>query len=251
MIHIRDEGDERPIVLLHGMGASARVFDPLSANPKGRVIAVYLPRTARSGPWAKSTPHHIAEELLKVLDARRVSAFELFGHSFGGLVALQLSALVPRRLTRLTVASVPALGVPPEFKLLLSNPLADLTMGWFGRMPVWRPALRSYLSMIWGDGRKISEAHLSLYEEAITAPGFSDGMLEALRAVGSYKLPYEVLRTLDVPRRVIWGDKDRLVSVIQGEQLARALGAELSVLNDVGHCVPEEAPEGMSSLVPG
>lgn len=251
MIHIRDEGDERPIVLLHGMGASARVFDPLFAKSKRRLIAVDLPRTARSGAWAKSTPEHIAHELLQVLDARRVSAFELFGHSFGGLVALQLSTLAPRRVTRLTVASVPALGVPAEFKLLLSNPIMDLTMGWFGRMPVWRPALKSYLSMIWGDGRKISPEHMALYEEAISAPGFSDGMLEALRAVGSFKLPLDVLRELDVPKRVVWGDKDRLVSVIQGEQLARAINAELSVLNDVGHCVPEEAPEAMETLVHG
>lgn len=251
MIHIRDEGDERPIVLLHGLGASARVFDPLFAKSKRRLIAVDLPRTARSGAWAKSTPHHIAQHLLQVLDARRVSAFELFGHSFGGLVALQLCTLVPKRVTRLTVASVPALGVPPEFKVLLSNPLAERTMGWLGSVPVWRPVLKSYLSMIWGDGRKLSDEYLALYEEAISAPGFSEGMLEALRAVGEFKLPAEVLRELDVPRRVVWGEKDRLVSVIQGERLARAINAELSVLNDIGHCVPEEAPEAVAALVHG
>jgi pimeloyl-ACP methyl ester carboxylesterase len=105
--------------------------------------------------------------------------------------------------------------------------------------------------MIWGDGRKLSDQHLALYEEAISAPGFSEGMLEALRAVGEFKLPAEVLRELDVPRRVVWGEKDRLVSVIQGERLARAINAELSVLNDIGHCVPEEAPEAVAALVHG
>lgn len=248
-LHFRDEGEGQPLLLLHGMGASARVFDSLYATTKRRLISVDLPRTARSGAWAKSTPEHIAEELTRFLDGRGVSTFDVFGHSFGGLIAMQLAHQSPSRVQKLTVASAPALGVPPEFKMLIANPMAELTMGWFGRMPVWRPGLRAYLSMIWGDSQALTEAHLALYEEACSAPGFSDGMLEALRAVGAWRLPYETLRELEVPKRVLWGERDRLVSVVQGEQLARAIGAELQVLEGVGHCLPEEAPQALATAV--
>ncbi len=249
-MHYRDEGEGEPLLLLHGLGASSRVFDPLFASRgKRRLLTIDLPRTARSGHWASSTPEHIASALLDFLDKRKAKTFELFGHSFGGIIALHLASTVPARISRLTVASTPAHGVPAEFKHLLANPMADMTMGWFGRLPVWRPALKAYLQMVWGPSSKLSDTHLSLYEEAISASGFSEGMLEALRAVASFKTPVAVLKGAKFEKRVLWGEKDRLVSVVQGEQLALAIGAKLTVLRDIGHCLPEEAPEALGAFL--
>ena len=249
-MHFRDEGDGTPLVLVHGLGASGRVFDPLfEKRGKRRLISVDLPRTARSGHWASSTPEHIGAALIEFLDKRKVGTFEIFGHSFGGLIALHLGATSPLRISKLSVASTPALGVPPEFKLMLSNPLADMTMGWFGKMPVWRPALKAYLQMIWGPTSNLNDEHLALYEEALGAPGFSEGMLEALRAVGAFRTPVAPLLAAKFEKQVIWGEKDRLVSVVQGEQLALSIGAKLTVLHDVGHCVPEEAPDKLRELL--
>lgn len=251
-LHFRDEGDGTPLVLLHGLGASGRVFDPqFEKRGQRRLVSVDLPRTARSGHWASSTPEHISAALLELLDQRKVEQFEIFGHSFGGLVALHLGATSPQRVLRLAVASTPALGLPPQLKLLLSNPLVDMTMGWFGRMPVWRPALKAYLQMIWGPTAALTDEHLSLYEEALGAPGFSEGMLEALRAVAAFRTPVAQLRAGKFEKQVLWGEKDRLISVVQGEQLALSIGAKLTVLHDVGHCVPEEAPEALRELLAG
>lgn len=245
-LYFRDEGEGTPLVLLHGLGASGRVFDALFEKRAGRrLITVDLPRTARSGHWAASTPAHITDALLEFLDKRKVARFELFGHSFGGLVALHLAGLSPSRVERLTVASTPALGVPAELKMLLANPLTDFTLGWFNSLPAWRPALRTYLQLIWGRRSALSDAQLELYAEAVKAPGFRAGMLEALRAVSEFRPPLEQLRVAPFEKSVLWGEKDPLVSVVQGEQLARAIGGRLVVLQDIGHCVPDEAPEAL------
>jgi pimeloyl-ACP methyl ester carboxylesterase len=251
-LYSRDEGEGPPIVLLHGLGASSRVFDALFDKRAGRrLITVDLPRTARSGHWAASTPEHITTALLQFLDARRVDGFELFGHSFGGLVALHLAAIAPSRVTRLTVASTPALGVPPELTLLISSPLTDFTVGFFNGVPSWKPALWAYLRLIRGTRTSLSDAQLELYAEAMRAPGFRLGMLEALRAVTVFNLPLEQLRLAPFEKHVLWGEQDPLVSVVQGEQLARALGGKLVVLRDVGHCLPEEAPDALhEALLP-
>lgn len=248
-LFFRDEGEGEPVLLIHGLGAQSRVFEPVFAQ-RGtrRLIAVDLPRTGRSGKWASSTPEKIASALLPFLETRGVKRFGVFGHSFGGLVALELAARVPQRLTALTVAAAPALGVPSEFKLLLSNPVADVTMKWFGTLPTWRPLLKAYLDLIWGEQEPSNEM-MAIYEEATQSKGFYDGMLEALRAVGTFKLEHQVLKDLPVRKRVIWGEKDRLVSVVQGEQLARALGVDFEVLNGVGHCVPEESPQTVLSCL--
>ncbi len=247
-LHVRDEGAGAPLVLLHGLGASSRVFDFLfERRGHRRLLAVDLPRTGRSGHWAPSTPAGIAEALALHLSRVGVDRFELFGHSFGGLVALELAATQGDRISRLTVASTPALGVPPELRLLLGNPMLDLTLGWAGRLPVWRPALKSYLQLIWGESSQVAAHHLELYEEALRAPGFSEGMLEALRSVCTFRAPLEAVAKATFEKQVLWGEQDRLVSVVQGEQLARAIGAELSVLSAIGHCVPEEHPDAVAA----
>jgi pimeloyl-ACP methyl ester carboxylesterase len=249
-MYFRDEGEGTPIVLLHGLGASGRVFDALfEKRGDRRLITVDLPRTARSGHWASSTPEHLSTALLEWLDGRKVGRFELFGHSFGGCVALQLAATAPSRVERLTVASTPALGVPSELKLLLHAPATDFAFGFFNTFPVWKPALKAYLQLIWGPRSSLSDTHLDLYAEALRAPGFRDGMLEALRAVSTFKMPVEQLKRATFPKHVIWGEKDPLVNVVQGEQLARAIGGSLVVLPAIGHCLPEEAPDQLHELL--
>lgn len=247
MMFFRDEGQGEPVVLVHGLGASGRVFDPVFASRREhrRLIAIDLPRSGRSKRWSASEPKAVAEELARWLTERGLDRFHLFGHSFGGLVALTLATRWPQRVASLTVASAPALGLPAEFRLMLDNPLADLSMNFFGRLPAFRPMLRTYLQFIWGEPRTIATHHLEIYEEALRAEGFAEGMLEALRSVGRFRLDAPALLAATFPKHVLWGERDPLVPVMQGERLAHAIGADFTVLPDVGHCVPEERPNAV------
>lgn len=243
MIFARDEGEGEPLLLIHGLGAQSGVFNPLFARRGARrLIAIDLPRTAKSGHWATSTPAAIAEALLPFLSSRKAERFSVFGHSFGGLVAMQLAAVAPTRVTKLTVASAPAFGVPPALKLLLSSKLADVGMRAFSMIPVWRPALSAYLKVIWGSATPSAEL-LALYEEVLRTPGFNEGFLEAARGIAEFRLPADALKPLAIEKRLLWGEHDPLVPAWEGEKLARAIGAELKVFDDVGHAVPEERPD--------
>ena len=53
----------------------------------------------------------------------------------------------------------------------------------------------------------------------------------------------EALKHLPLEKRLLWGEHDPLVPAWEGEKLARAIGAELKVFDDVGHAVPEERPD--------
>jgi pimeloyl-ACP methyl ester carboxylesterase len=251
MMFVRDEGQGEPVLLVHGLGATGRVFDPLFARrrPDRRLIAIDLPRTGRSQRFADSNPSALADHLVRWLDERKLSRFHVFGHSFGGLVALLLGSRFGSRVLSLTVASAPALGLPPDFQGLLANPLADLTMSLFGRAPVYRPLLRAYLRIIWGEPKNLATHHVEIYEEALRAEGFGEGMLEALRAVGRFRLDAPPLLAATFPKHVLWGEKDLLVPVVQGERLALAIGADFTVLRDVGHCVPEERPDAIDAAL--
>jgi pimeloyl-ACP methyl ester carboxylesterase len=250
---VRDEGQGAVRVLVHGLGASSRVFDAVFAQRRKdeRLIAVDLPRTGRSTQFARSEPVAIAGALLAELTRRQVDRFALFGHSFGGLVAVTMALSAGARLERLVVASAPALGLPKEVAALLDHPLADWSMNVFGRFPVFRPGLQAYLDLIRGPRTRMTPEQLTVYEEALGADGFAEGMLEAMRAVSRFHVDLTPLRSAPFPRVVLWGEKDPLVSVIQGERLARAIDASFTVVHDVGHCVPDEAPDAVIAALRG
>jgi pyruvate dehydrogenase E2 component (dihydrolipoamide acetyltransferase) len=238
-------------LLVHGLGASSRVFEPVfaGAGPGRRVIAVDLPRTGRSGHWAASEPAAIAEVLWRCLTERGVERAHLFGHSFGGLVCLAMATAAPGRVSRLTLASAPALGLPWEVTLSLRHPLADLSLHWLGRWPTSTAGLRAYLRWIWGQPERLGPAEVAVYEDASQADGFGDGVLEALRSIASFRFDVQTLREARYPRRVLWGAVDPLVPLSQGARIAEALGADLVVLPDVGHCLPDESPAALQAAL--
>ena len=92
-------GTGMPLVLLHGSGSSARIFDRQMASPLAkatRMIALDLPGHGRSNdasdPRVAYTLTGLAttvETVLQKLDVRR---FALFGWSLGGHVAIEMLA---------------------------------------------------------------------------------------------------------------------------------------------------------------
>jgi pimeloyl-ACP methyl ester carboxylesterase len=243
-LHHRDEGSGPPVVLLHGLASTVRVFDDLirDGGNRYRFVAVDLPRSGRSKSWAAMAPTAIAERLMPWLEKRGLKRFAVVGHSFGGLVALELAARWPSSISQLVIASAPALGLPPQLRQFLENPAADWAIGWVSRLPAYRRAIRAYFEWLWVETGTLTDRHLDIYEEALRADGVWQGMLEAGRAVASWRLPLAKLRSAKVPARVIWGEKDPLVPLLHGEHLATSLRAQFTVLPKIGHCVPEQRP---------
>lgn len=252
-LHHRDEGSGAPVVLLHGLASTVRIFDDVieQGASKHRFVAVDLPRSGRSKSWAASTPAAIADRLMPWLQKKGLKRFAVVGHSFGGLVALELAARWPGAVSHAVIASAPALGLPGQMRHFLENPMADAAIGWISRMPMYRRAIRQYFEWLWVEQGTLTDRHLDMYEEALRADGVWPSMLEAGRAVASWRLPLEQLRQAKIPTRVIWGEKDPLVPLLQGEHLATSLEAPFTVLPRIGHCVPEQRPKAiLDALTP-
>lgn len=240
----RDEGSGAPVVLLHGLASQTRVFDDLieQGKLKHRFVAVDLPKSGRSKDWAASSPGAIADRLMPWLATKGLKRFAVMGHSFGGLVAMELAARNPKAVTRLVVASSPALGLPGQLKRLIDNPASDWAMQWAAKLPSYRPAIRRYFEWLWVESHTLSDRHLDIYEDALRAEGVWQGMLEAARAISAWRVPVDALKAAAIPTAVLWGEKDPLVPLLQGEHLATALKAPFTVLPHIGHCVPEQRP---------
>ena len=253
-LYARDSGQGEPVLALHGLMASHRVFDGVIARgqDKNRFLAVDLPRSGKSKQWASMRPADIATALVEWLESRGVRRCAVIGHSYGGLVGLALAEHHPRVVSKLVIISTPALGLPAGGRELISVPGAEQIAGSFGRLPTVKLVLRSYLKrFLAGNPETFNDAWLDGYIETLEAEGAWPAMLEAVRHVGEYRLPVDALRSHGLDIQVLWGDKDRLVPLIQGEQLARALKAPFTVLHKTGHLVPEEQPDAVLAALAG
>ena len=90
-----DSGSGEAILLLHGWGASARLYDPLRQmlSQKYRVLAMDFPGFGESPePPAAWDVDAYADLVLAFCEALGVEQCALVGHSFGGRVIIKLCA---------------------------------------------------------------------------------------------------------------------------------------------------------------
>jgi pimeloyl-ACP methyl ester carboxylesterase len=97
---ITSSGTGAPLVLLHGLGASRRSFDPVLPALAARfdVIAVDLPGFGESAPRpgpGEVPPAVLAQHVADLLDELGVSTPHVVGNSLGGWVALELASRRP------------------------------------------------------------------------------------------------------------------------------------------------------------
>jgi pimeloyl-ACP methyl ester carboxylesterase len=247
--HHKDIGSGPPVVLLHGLMASTQVFEPLItlAKDQHRFIAIDLPHSGKSGAWAPMKPEPIADYLDRWLMDHGLREVTVVGHSFGGLAAMALATKNPKRVARMVLVGTPAVGLPREAKLLLENPVADMGAAMLATKFLPRQYLRRYVSWLFADPSKLTDTQLDGYETTLKNTGCWPSMLEATRSIVGWKSP----GPYGMPVEVLWGDRDRLVPVVQGEQLAIAIDAGFTVLPNVGHCVPEEDPQTLLKAIRG
>ena len=105
-LHLQTYGpaDGEPVLAIHGITAFGARFERLAARtPDRRWLCPDLRGHGQSPtapPWR--TEDHVAD-LVRVLDDHGVERADVVGHSFGGHVALHLSALAPERVGRLVL----------------------------------------------------------------------------------------------------------------------------------------------------
>ena len=237
-------GDAPPLLLVMGLGLSARSWDelPKRLSNRFRVIIFDNRGTGRSG---KKLGRHgmgtLADDAAAVLRAAGVSeerpAF-VFGISLGGMIAQELALR--------------------HSKLLRALALGATNMGPRGSR---RPTLRSMLSFValitlgpGKGGRRMARLCISP-EFAKSGPGEFDRWLKGLDRAGPLRSLWQLLTvmghstharlpSLQVPTLVIGGDKDLIIPFDNSRLIAKLIpGARLVTLEGAGHVFPLEQPQ--------
>jgi len=248
-LHLRDEGprdDPRPIVLLHGTGASLHTWDGWTRElaRERRVIRFDLPGFGLTGPSPDGvyTIESYVDTVLAVADALHVQRFVLAGNSLGGYVAWATTVLHPGRVDRLIL--VDAAGYPFQSQ---SIPLAFR----IARTPVLNRLVRdvlprgivaSSLRDVYGDPSRVTPDLVDRYFDLATRAGNRAALVARFDQTTPGSLA-ERVPEIQVPTLILWGGRDRLIPLENGERFARDIqGSRLVVFDTLGHVPHEEDP---------
>jgi pimeloyl-ACP methyl ester carboxylesterase len=236
---------ERPVVLLHGLGADALYWTRtmLSLRHEGRtVLALDAPGSGRSGtppsPGGFSLPARVAA-VEALATALRLDRFDLVGHSLGGATAGLFAIAHPERVGRLVL--VDAAGFTRA-----SGP--DLARFVSIARPRDRRGARMLLDLLFfATPFPASGAVADALARRFLAPNVQSTIAEAGRA--------DVLlgREGELPSgtALIWGEEEALFPVADArEAAAKIRGGTIAAVPGAGHDVPlEKHAEFMRALL--
>jgi pimeloyl-ACP methyl ester carboxylesterase len=230
-------GTGEPLLYLHGAGGL--MWDPFLEGlaASHTVYAVYHPGAGEAddlshlpGIWELVLFY---DELLDALGLDRVT---VVGHSFGGMVAVELAANSPRRVGRLVA-------IAPIGLWLDEHPIPDIA----GIPPTDLPAL------------VLADPSGPLAEFLLVPADDPQAQFEAAMRMASvlhfiWPIPDKGLdrriHRVAAPTLLIWGESDRLVHPAYGDAFAARLrDARLVTVPDAAHLPQLENPEPVAEAV--
>ena len=231
------------VVFIHGVLNDHSVWILQSrhfANHGWNVLAIDLPGHGRSGGKAPTTVQSAAQSIVALLDAAGVSKAILMGHSFGSLIALQVAAEHPSRVSQLgMVGTAYPMRVSPA---LLENSLnapdkAIHMVNVFSHSTLAPPpsALGPGTWLLGGSKALMRRVLASNPHENIFNIGF--------KACDQYDQGEVAMAKVTCPTLFLLGQKDQMTTPKAAQSLIRlAQNGQVTMVN-AGHQLMVEAPE--------
>lgn len=237
-LNYAEQGDPtgQPVILLHGYTDSwfswSRVLPLFPAT--WRVYALDQRGHGDSDrPEAGYAMADLAADVVAFMDAKRIRRATIVGHSMGGMVAQQVAARAPGRVSRLvlvaTIGSAKEINGAAEFEqavMALADPVPEEFAREFQVSTIHRPLPPEFV-------------HRAVVESLRLPARVWHGLMAGMMA-----MPPADLSGARYPTLILLGDRDAIFPREAVERLqARIPGARLVVYPETGHAVHWEQPE--------
>lgn len=125
-LHFQSLGAGKPVIVLHGLFGSLENLHSFNQRMGERycVYAVDQRNHGRSPHSPEMDYGLMAEDLLELVQAERLSPVRLVGHSMGGKTAMEFALRFPQRVAALVVADIAPKAYPPHHQQILEGLLA-------------------------------------------------------------------------------------------------------------------------------
>lgn len=244
-----------PLLLVHGLFTTHYAFAkliPVLATTR-RVVAVDLPGCGDSDhPHPQIADDYsadwLAETCLHTMGVLGIETFDVLGHDYGGAVAITMASRFRRAVRRLAVLDAVALSL----SLPLGGTLGiapSLGVEVF-RRTLRRADLRKFLVQGLSTPELLDECDVDVYWDRLGRRGARQATHAMLTQLSEMVRLRERLGSLELPTRIIWGDRDELVPLRQGQRLEQLIeGARLDVIEGCGHNPAFERPDEVARAV--
>jgi pimeloyl-ACP methyl ester carboxylesterase len=242
-----------PLVLLHALGSSRAVWDPVVPALAERfdVLAVDLPGFGESGPVPPGTEPHpafLAATVAALLDELRIDRPHVVGNSLGGWIALELARLRPvSSLTLLAPAGLWRRGTPLYClaSLRLTRYACRHAAGFLARLVTYRPGRILVLGQTHGRPARLTPEQA---RAAIRGMGTARGFDRTLAATAHRH--YTAGPPIDAPVTVAFGSRDLVLLPYQFRHLDQLPpGARSARLPGCGHLPMTDDPPAVVELI--
>jgi pimeloyl-ACP methyl ester carboxylesterase len=236
---VTDRGSGRPLLLLHGWGASAQLFDPILAGLEQgrRLIVPDLPGFgATPDPDVAWSVHEYAAWCLALLDRLDIDECDLIGHSNGGRVGIVMAAEHPGRVRRMVLTS--SAGIRPR------RTVRDAV-----RIRTYKALRAVERSGVAPASLRRSAGHRADQRGSADYRAVSGTMRGTLVRLVNEDLR-ALLPALRIPVLLIWGDRDTETPIEDGRLMERLIpDAGLVVFEGAGHFAYLEQPVRFCRIV--
>lgn len=246
-----EHGEGRPVVLVHGIPTSPRLWRHVMPLVKGRTIAWEM--LGYGASTVDADGHDIslssqADRLLVWLEQTEAETPALVGHDLGGGVAQIAATRAPDRFSGLVLTNTVCYDSWPIPSVKLMRRMAGLLR----HMPdvAIYPAFMQLL-LRGHDDHHMARESLRVHWESYAAHGAARSLMRQVTSldVNDTVAVAHQLPLLGLPARVVWGDADQFQKVAYGERLAADLGTPLTRIGYGKHFTPEDHPEEVARAV--
>ena len=238
-VHDTGPADAPVILLLHSLGTSAAVWDPILPALTGfRVLRPDMRGHGRTeatpGPYSIDLLAHDALAVLQKLGIDRVA---VVGLSIGGLIAQQLAHLAPNRVAALVLMDT-ALAIPPAS--LWAERAASVRAR--GMVAVVDGVLARWLT-------PAAPAHTVEHLRHMILATQPEGYAACCEAIAAADL-HSQSGNIGVPTLVIVGADDQATPVASAEALRATIpGARLEIIPNASHIPTAEQPAAIAGAL--
>jgi pimeloyl-ACP methyl ester carboxylesterase len=245
-------GSGPTVLMLHGIGGGHVAFAPqveTLAAAGYRAVAWDMPGYGHSAPIEPYTFKGLAQSCIDLIDALQCEHVVLLGHSMGGMVAQEVVARRPERVSRLVLC-----GTSAAFGKRTDGRSAD----------AWAQQFIAQRTAPLDAGQSMAEVAQRLVPQMVGPGSLPEGLRLAEHCMAgvpaaTYRRALDCLVTFDrqaalgaiaVPTLLIGGEFDRVAAPAVMKQMAEAIpDARYAELKGIGHLMNLEAPDDFDTLL--
>jgi len=255
-MHCLKAGSGPELLLLHGLLGTASAWE-LSLPALAAESTVYALDALGIGeservPGIDPSLEAQADRVAQFMDKSNMHNADFLATSHGGAVALTLAARHPSRVRSLL------LHAPANPYSHITDPMVRFYLSglgaWFANhipdLPDQMQALA--LGRMYGDPSRLRDSSLGKYMDSLRVPGTIPYVLSMLQIwfADMEKLKMTLGCVRQIPALLIWGDRDRAVSIASAPEVCSCFDhVELVELPGTGHVPYEECPETFTRVV--